>query len=445
MNVKHSLAVPLAACLGLGGGIGCASDDEGSADAATDAKADATGAETDTPVDPPARDASDATAFDTAGTGDSAGTGDTTLPADGPARDASDAALSDSAGAGDRDGPASSDGVTVDASGSTDASAGDGVGASDADAVTDAPCTLANSGPVVVNRNGQVVENLRITATATAAITVDGYANVVIRNVTISHTGGPGISFSDADDLRVENVSIVHTGAPASGANDSDDRNNIDGYASARPQISNVRLTRGSAGIYLVSCPGSQLRNVEGHDFRGPFPRGQLAQWNNSNDGLLDGFSVVNPAGSWPEDNVNIYQSTNVTVRNGHIDGNNSPSGVGVIFDGGNSTGLVEDVDAIHMGNGCFSAYDGADGSIFRRTRCRDNICTSQGRGVPLSGALMWCGREGLSNLRIEASTYFSACAPNNTVWPEDSFALIELAQADFVPRAPLALTFCWE
>ncbi len=143
-----------------------------------------------------------------------------------------------------------------------------------------------------------------------------------------------------------------------------------------------MRLTRGSSGIYLVECPDSQLSFLEGHDFRGPFPRGQLVQWDKSNNGLLADFPVINPPGSWPEDNVNIYQSSNVTVRRGFIDGNNSPSGVGVIFDGGPSTGLVEDVDAVRMGNGCFSDYDGGEGVVFRRTRCRDNICGSQGRGV---------------------------------------------------------------
>lgn len=169
-------------------------------------------------------------------------------------------------------------------------------------------------------------------------------------------------------------------------------------------------------------------------------------QWNGSNDGLLDGFSVINPPGSWPEDNVNVYQSTNVTIRNGLIDGNNAPNGVGVIFDGGTATGLVEDVDAVRMGNGCFSAYDGADGSVFRRTRCLDNICTGRdGREAPSSSSLMWAGRPELSALRIEDSTYFNACNAGNIVWPQDSFEIVELEEQEFELRAPIELTFCWE
>jgi hypothetical protein len=57
----------------------------------------------------------------------------------------------------------------------------------------------------------------------------------------------------------------------------------------------------------------------------------------------------------------------------------------------------------------------------------------------------MWSGKEGSSQLRIEASEYFAACNPGNIVWPDESFAVIELTETDFEPRAALASTFCWE
>jgi hypothetical protein len=306
-------------------------------------------------------------------------------------------------------------------------------------------CTLLDSGPVKVTQNGQVVENLRIFSSNGAAIQIDGFSSVVIRNVEIHHDGGPGIAFSNASDILIDHVSVLHTGAPATGQNPDDGRVNIQGYASQRPTISNVRLTRGSSGVYLLQCPQSKLSFVEGHDFRGPFPRGQLVQWDKSNDGVLEDFSVANPKGSWPEDNVNVYQSLRAQIRRGLVDGNNSPSGVGVIFDGDTSTGLVEDVDAIRMGNGCFSNYAGADGNTFRRTRCRENICTDQGRGVPSSNALMWAGKPGLKHLRIEQSRYAVACNPGNIVWPQDSFELIELQEGDFPLRSPIQVGLCWE
>jgi hypothetical protein len=350
-------------------------------------------------------------------------------------------------GAGGRGGSAGGSGDASAGTSGSGASGGSGATGGSGGTTPDAgqACTLAASGPIRAERDNQVIELLRVESTNGPAIEVDGHSGVVIRNVAIRHAGGPGIAFSNADDLRIENVSIEYTAAPASGQNPSDEVNNISGHASARPTVTGARLTRGSSGIYLVESPDSQLSFIEGHDFRGPFPRGQLVQWDKSNGGSLADFSVVNPATSWPEDNVNVYQSTNVSVRRGFIDGNNSPSGVGVIFDGGPSTGLVEDVDAVHMGNGCFSDYDGGEGVIFRRTRCRDNVCGSQGRGAPLSNALMWSGHPDRTSLRIEQSSYFAACNPDNVVWPRESFAVIELTESDFTPRAPIDVALCWE
>ncbi len=307
------------------------------------------------------------------------------------------------------------------------------------------PCTLSDSAPVSASSDGQVIENLHIVASGTPGIEVNGFADVVIRNVWIEHTGDAGIAFASANNLTIENAVVEHTGSPASGANDSETLNNIDGYDSEAPVISRVRLKQGSSGIYLVQCPNSRLSFVEGYDFRGPFPRGQLVQWNHCDGSKLEDFSVINPEGSWPEDNVNVYQTLGVEIRRGHIDGNNSPSGVGVIFDGGPSTGLVEDVDAIRMGNGCFSDYAGGEDVIFRRTGCRDNICEDQGRGTPSSNALMWSGNTNYTTLRIEDSRYFAACNPSNIVWPTSSFALIETEEVDFTPRAALEQRFCWE
>jgi hypothetical protein len=302
--------------------------------------------------------------------------------------------------------------------------------------------TLVDSGRVESHYEGQVIENLRITVAYGPALRLV-HRNVVVRNVEVRHAAGIGIQVSGAPNALLENVVVEHTGAPASGANPSDDRNNIECQGSADLTVRHARLTRGSSGIYLVGCPRSKLHFIEGYDFRGPFPRGQLVQWNRSSDGLLEDFSVVNPPGSWPEDNVNVYQSTNVVIRRGHIDGNNSPSGVGVIADGDTATMLVEDVDAIRMGCGCFSAFAGT-AATYRRTRCRENICVSQGRGAPTSNGLMWCGRPGYTGFRIEESQYFDSCN-GNLVWPSASFDHIDLREVDFVMRPPLSQRMPWE
>lgn len=308
-------------------------------------------------------------------------------------------------------------------------------------------CTLVASGPVTVTRSGQVVENLRITSTSGPAIRVNGFTDVVIRNVEILHSGGSGIDFSGAHRLRIENVSIRHTGAPASGANASAERNNISGYNSQNVVITRARLEKGSSGIYLIQCPSAHLSFIEGHDFRGPFPRGQLAQFDKSPDGLIEDFSAENPAAtSWPEDIISFYQSPRGTARRGLVDGNNSTTGVGVMFElsDGSAGGLAEDVDAIRQGNGAFSAYPGRD-VTFRRTRVKDQFCTSQGRGAPASGGLSYGGSPGSSGLRIEDSVYNNVCPNTGIVWDRSTFVSIALRDEAFVPRAPQRLAFCWQ
>jgi len=334
-----------------------------------------------------------------------------------------------------------SDVVSLDAYDAIDAS-------SDAPEIGDAkpPCTLAPSGPVTATKDGQIIENLSIKSTSGPAVRVSGKKNVVVRNCRIEHAGGHGIAFDGADGLRIDGVEIANTGAPAKGAN-ATESNNIAGESTSALTIANVKLVSGSSGIYLNGCPGAKLAFVEGHDFRGPFPRGQLVQFDKSNDSTLEDFSCENPPdSSWPEDIVSVYRSSNVVLRRGLVDGNNSTSGVGIMFELSDSIskdGLVEDVDAIHQANGCFSAYP-AKGIIFRRTRSRDNFCTDQGRGKPLSNGLAWAAGPsvGASSVSLESSKYWNLCG--GLTWLSENFTKSELTKEDFAPRAPIRVKLCF-
>jgi hypothetical protein len=299
-----------------------------------------------------------------------------------------------------------------------------------------------------VTAPSQVIENLRISADGVPGITIDGFDDVVIRNVEIRHSGAQGIKFTDAHQLTIDSVSIVNVGAPAQGANSSVDESNIEGKNSNAPTIQRARLSRGSSGVYLLKCQDARLSFIEGYDFRGPMPRGQLVQFNQSDRALLEDFSAVNPPdSSWVEDNVSVYDSDDCVVRRGLLDGNNSPSGVGVMveFDHAGDNGLVQDVDAVRMGNGCFFGYPAVN-LTYERTRCRDNLCVDQGRGAPKSGGLGWGAGED-AQVAVVASVYFNLCA--GVSWANKgggaSFTTLELKEQDFAPRAPLALSFCWE
>ena len=302
-------------------------------------------------------------------------------------------------------------------------------------------CTLAPSGAVTVSRDGQVVENLLITAATGSALTINGHANVIVRNCEIRHCAGQGITFSNATNVDIHDVIVIDTCAPASGTLPDANRANISGFGSTGVTITRARVTRGSSGIYLNMCPAARLSFIEGHDVRGPFPRGQLVQFNRCDGSLLEDFSAENPPStSWPEDIVSVYYSNFVTVRRGVVDGNNSRTGDGIMFEHSDD-GLCEDVDSVNQANGCFAAYPG-NRDVFRNTRCKDIVCTDQGRGAPSSGGLAWAGEPTSTLLRIETSSYQNLCG--GRVWDRTTFSVVDLTAATFTPRPPQRLAFCW-
>ncbi len=302
------------------------------------------------------------------------------------------------------------------------------------------------SGPIVATKNNQKIQNLVITADKGPGIDVNGKSGVTIKNVIIRHSAGPGIRLQGAANTTISGVDIIHTGGPAKGANRSDQENNIDCYDSANLTVTNARLTGGSSGIFLLQCPGSRLSTIEGHDQRGPFPRGQLVQWDKSNNARLTDFSnETSLTKSWPEDNVNVYKSKNVIIQRGLLDGNNAPTGDGVLIDVGSSDVLVEDVDGVRQGNGCFGIWGkGAGGITLRGTRCRDTVCDGV-RGVPSSNSLGWAidPERGKVGIRIEGAKYFNFCNPGSIVWDETMLDVGQFAEKDFVARKPIRAKLC--
>lgn len=309
--------------------------------------------------------------------------------------------------------------------------------------------TLTPSGPIAATSNGQVFQNLDITSSGAQAVYVNGFTDVQLKSCKIRHSAGYGVQLNGAHRFLGEDLDIEYTGGPASGANQDENRNNVQGDFSDDVRLNRIRMRKGSSGILLNYCLRPWCSFLEGYDFRGPFPRGQLIQFGRCHNGLIEDFSSIStPSTSWDEDNVNMYLSSNVTIRRGLLDGNNSPAGWGIIFeqhDEGATGGLVEDVDTIRMGNGGAAAYSVGFNITFRRTRHRENICSDQGRGAPLSGALMWGGGPGSTGLRIEDSRYYLPCNAGNIIWDSASFDVIETTQGDYTQRPPIVLTMPWE
>ncbi|MFE1601563.1 right-handed parallel beta-helix repeat-containing protein [Methylobacterium sp. ID0610] len=285
---------------------------------------------------------------------------------------------------------------------------------------TTTPTTLTRHDGTVVAKSGDVIKDLDIYVSDGEGITLDDADNVTISNVRIHYNGagtsgeGSGISALNADGLKIDHVEIFDAGAPASGAERSTEHNGIALYQSPGAQVSAVTIHDASTGIYLQDSPNAILTGIEGYDMRGPYPRGQLVQFNRSGNSSLENFYVHNDAAtSWVEDNINVGDSNNVTIKNGLIDGNNSPSGQGVIFE--NSTGgLVQNVDVMHMGNGGFADY--GSGNTFDHVRSFDNFATDQGRGQPMSNGLIF----GLANdTTVTNASYQNPGAPQNIVYGE--------------------------
>ena len=159
------------------------------------------------------------------------------------------------------------------------------------------PLVLTNSGPVSASVDGEVIENLRITADCQGGsngISVDGHINVTIRNVEIHHSCRHGIQSNFAHGLVIQDVRIIRTDVPSSGPAETIG-NNIHILNSDHVRITRAQLWRGSSGMWSIDSFDLQMRFIEGHDFRGPYPRGQLAQFGRSDSCLLEDFSVENP------------------------------------------------------------------------------------------------------------------------------------------------------
>lgn len=307
-----------------------------------------------------------------------------------------------------------------------------------------ASCELQVSGPVKATRDGQIIENLDIESSAGPGISVVGYRDVIIRNVRIRHAFGPGIKLVRAGNTKLDSVEVVNvTGSAGIG---SAGYSNVVCESSNAVAVRNVKVLHGSSGFYFRDCPFANLTYVEGENFRGPFPRGQFVQlYRSGNSTLSDFYTKMDPAISWGEDNVSVINSANVIIRRGLIDGNSSPTGVGVMIEHrveGVEDGLVEDVDALHMGNGCFATFSGKRVS-FINTRCRDNICSDQGRGVPKSGGVGWFALRKALNVKILNSKYFALCG--SVVYPKRKFEVVDLKKSDFLPRDIERKGMCWE
>ncbi|MBA3685858.1 MAG: hypothetical protein H0W72_11550 [Planctomycetes bacterium] len=304
--------------------------------------------------------------------------------------------------------------------------------------------SLTASGPVVASTDGQVIENLLITADGAVAVDFAGRANVTLRNCYIRHAN-LGARIHGCLNPRVDHCAFVRTRVPARGTG-SNEANGVSLQGGRGTMVvSNCEMWSASSGVYLQdNAPGAHVHHINGFNMMGPMPRGQLVQANNCPDVIIEDFYNFNDLdASWVEDNVNLYDSNNAIVRRGCVDGNNSDSGVGVIFDGSHNQiqgGLIEDVDAIHQGNGAFSNANAVNTTMNRvRTRDGHNYGVG-GRARGGSNGLSFHNWSGSSGGRL-VGVYFNPANIDNVLWDGDTMASHSITMQDFTPRGRIVLT----
>lgn len=308
---------------------------------------------------------------------------------------------------------------------------------------------VTNSSAVSISADNAIVENLHIRVDNSHGINVENAKNVTIRNCKIEYTNSyRGINFRNAEGLIIENCEIIYINAPAVGALPDSNRVGIHGELSANIAIRNVTLRNGSSGIFLLGCDNSTLKNIDGYNMRGPSPRGQLVQWANCNTALLENFTSINSRDTaWTEDIVNVYASPNVTIKHGYIKGNNSPNGLGILFEQEASiNGLVDNVDLIEMSNGAVGVQHLASNVEFYDLRVQNMVCDKdlgQGRGPSASGGLMFSGWQSLRNITLYA-VYDKLCG--GKFYPSAAFTTkIANSSSSIVAMEPFKNNFSWE
>ena len=281
--------------------------------------------------------------------------------------------------------------------------------------------------PIKTSHAGQVIENLDVWVENGNAIQIS-HDGVIVRNVRVHHKTGDGINVTDAKGVRIEHVEVINMDPPKGFNGESDDSIiNIESFNAPNLTVMNTTVRDGASGLYIQQSPNAVIDHVDGYNFHGPFPRGQFVQFGFSDGSRLTNFYTKSDLrNSRTEDNVNVYHSNNVTIENGVIDGNNSPSGVGVLFEGDSGGGIVRNVDVVRQSNGGFSSY--SNNVDFFDVRVFDGYNTDIGRGKSMSNGLSFAVTA--SGVGYDDATYTRPANPGNIFWGSQPAEFLDITAA---------------
>ena len=166
---------------------------------------------------------------------------------------------------------------------------------------------------------------------------------------------------------------------------------------------------------------------------------------------------------SWNGDALNMWRSSNVTVRNGVVDGHNAPTGMCLMFEGSEEHvhgGIVENVEARNC-QGCFAGFP-ANGLSMYDVVCANPVCKSDNppRGGKKNTKLWTSGDNAVEGVKsyditVENGTYYNPCDESEGSLYYEPFGrkgevftnggpdLTEIFE--WTPKEEIQLTFSWD
>ncbi len=242
---------------------------------------------------------------------------------------------------------------------------------------------LKSSEPIDLKEDNFTIENLEINSPSHSkcGIKLSNRKNITIKNISIRHAGA-GICIFNSENITIEAVKLVNTisvagphcrpGLTVQECKNThrtkhpeklypvNTHNNIWIQNSKKVKISRAYLEKGESGIFAYKTSALEMRHIHCSDIRGPYWRGQCVQVQASHGAIISNFYIQQFfETSSGHDNINAYESSDVIVQNGLIDGNYSRNGVGVIADKDAHNMTVRNVDVIHNGVAAVNVWSG--------------------------------------------------------------------------------------
>lgn len=164
--------------------------------------------------------------------------------------------------------------------------------------------------------------------------------------------------------------------------------------------VEGCRIENVMSGVYAVDSKGIRVIGNFTRNVKGPFPRGQMAQFDKvsgADNVIRDNYAINELGKSYPEDVINIYQSRGtkespILIENNYLVGDpekgsegKSPTGSGIILgDGGGENILCRRnviISAGQVGMGISGGHD---------IRAEDNLILGLKSNVSNTGLYVW-------------------------------------------------------